>query len=475
MDCHTCRKKLSDFHEGEVEAAEAEEIRSHLDACPECAREYERLSAVVSAVRNLDTIEPPADMLDRIKSALDREDARRSEPSILGRIGPILAAAACVVLVVGIALQQGGLLSGLSSQTPTPTAETATMDRVMTADEAAPSGSAVETDLPEAAETERAEAEETAPAPDAEEIPSTAPETPETQRAPPPAPSREMAVTATEETAEMDATRDAELAAGSAGSDATAEEGPQPPPPAVADATSGGPAGPRRAFGGARGGASEAAYMEGTAHDRLEPRPLMKSARTAPSVRKLQARFIPPRTRQVGRAVTCAVEIESATDLPRLGIRVETRQGLQLRDASDGYIYRGPIHAGEMKTIEFRIRPLTPGTHRVRITLETPDEKLKSQMEATLPGFVHRRGEQSLDPLGEPVSVDFRETPVRHALLEVAREGQINLVLDSSETGPRVTYSCKDTPAGAVVRILAEDAGYSVDFQHDTYFVGIGD
>lgn len=215
--------------------------------------------------------------------------------------------------------------------------------------------------------------------------------------------------------------------------------------------------------------------MEGAAEHRAKARPLMKSATGTSPVKKLQARFIPPRTRQVGRAVTCAVEIDSATNLPELAIRVETREGLEVPGAPDGYVYRGPVKTGMTKTIEFRIRPLTPGTHRVRITLETPDEKLKSQMEATLPGFVHRPTEQSLNPLGEPVSVDFRETPVRHALLEVARQGQINLVLDSSETGPRVTYSCEDTPAGAVVRILAEDAGYSIEFEHDTYFVGIGD
>ena len=183
-------------------------------------------------------------------------------------------------------------------------------------------------------------------------------------------------------------------------------------------------------------------------------------------------RFIPPRVRRVGLPVTAAVTLSAGAPLPEVAVRVETREGLRLAPAQDECIYRGPLPAGETKKIEFKLLADRQGTHRMRISVETPVAGLQAQMEVILPDF--EAGDDTVpttDALGHRVTVTFNETPLRRALLELARQGGINLVLASTVGNERATYSCIDTPAGSVVRILAETHGYRVTAEDNSYYI----
>jgi len=93
-------------------------------------------------------------------------------------------------------------------------------------------------------------------------------------------------------------------------------------------------------------------------------------------------------------------------------------------------------------------------------------------MEVILPDFeVGDDSAAATDALGHSVTVTFKETPLRQAFLELARQGRISLVLASTVGNERVTYSCIETPAGSVVRILAETHGYEITVEDNSYYI----
>jgi len=113
----------------------------------------------------------------------------------------------------------------------------------------------------------------------------------------------------------------------------------------------------------------------------------------------------------------------------------------------------------------------TPGTQRLRISVETPVPGLGAQMEAILPGFVRADDGAPPNPLGKPITLQLHETPLRDALLQIARDGGVPIVLETSMGGERVSYSCVDTPAGSVLRILADTYGYSIEYRDRAYHI----
>jgi len=482
MRCEQCREQFSDLYDGELSPSEAELVRGHIASCPHCTAEYEQFAAAVAAMRSLDTVVPPARLLDDISTKLDATPAPISFARRVGRLGPVLAAAACFVLVfIGVLtynnyrpgatldLQPPSAIPGkvLRAAAPQPQAEP-------TASEASEEFAAVaeEAEAPArgdevAAETARETATEppavspqpvaTTPAPAAPPSPSRAPRVaPAPRPAPPPSLSDAGgAGVATEHPAPV-----TEVAA----SGAAAFAGGRPETPRVA------PAAPDSLDLPAERRDEGVRYLAGGAGRAAAPRRL--AARAAlPKTGKLFVRFIPPQLRQVGQPVTSAVVLTADKSLPEVAVRVETRRQMRLLHCEDGYIYRGPLAAGEPKQVEFKLVAQQQGTQRLRVSVETPVSGLEAQMEVILPGFETGVVQPPQDPLGEPITVIFRETPLRQALLQIARQGRVNLVLGSGVSGERVTYSCIDTPGGSVIRILADNYGYRVEFQDDTYYI----
>ena len=111
MNCHDARERLSDFLDEAVGASELAEIGAHLEGCPECRRELERLRATVSLLSRVERPRAPVGFVDRVMAAARPVPWYRR----LGRwlflpLGiklPAEAAAMVMVAVLGVFLLQG--------------------------------------------------------------------------------------------------------------------------------------------------------------------------------------------------------------------------------------------------------------------------------------------------------------------------------------------------------------------------------
>jgi predicted anti-sigma-YlaC factor YlaD len=54
MNCHDARERLSEFLDEALGGPERALVQAHLDGCPECRRELERLSATVSLLSRVE-------------------------------------------------------------------------------------------------------------------------------------------------------------------------------------------------------------------------------------------------------------------------------------------------------------------------------------------------------------------------------------------------------------------------------------
>jgi hypothetical protein len=490
MQCEQCREQFGQLHDGALSPEQAAAMRRHMADCADCAAGYAQFAVAVDSVRSLEPVSPPPRLLAQISSALDEIPAPSSPAQRAVRLGPWLAAAACfAVIFVGIMKHTNYSLpptlepqaqsphpprSMSSEAMPAPAMDDAEVDAET---EAGKASAVVAESAPDAREAEEISAT-TARSPDEGEPTGRAtrrvvappvraegshPPVPaserhdETDPAVPPPPRLERAVqpeVAAEQTAK---------AARSAG-------GVRP------EITAAG-SGPTRlltddkASQHAERTEATVKYFDTTpTKAATEMGAVPTPAKGQPS--KLFVRFIPPRVRRVGLPVTAAVTLNAAAAFPDVAVRVETLAGLRLATAQDSCIYRGPLAADDTEKIEFKLLADRQGTHRLRVSVETPVAGLQAQMEVILPDFeVGDDSAAATDALGHSVTVTFKETPLRQAFLELARQGRISLVLASTVGNERVTYSCIETPAGSVVRILAETHGYEITVEDNSYYI----
>ena len=110
MNCHDARERLSDFLDEALVLGEQREVRSHLEGCPECRRELERLRATLSILSRVERPRAPVGFVDRVI------EAARSVPWYrrlgrwlfvpLGTKLPAEAAAMAMIAVLGVFLLQ---------------------------------------------------------------------------------------------------------------------------------------------------------------------------------------------------------------------------------------------------------------------------------------------------------------------------------------------------------------------------------
>lgn len=97
-ECERFEEMISALLDGELSAGEEAEVRAHMEHCPECRAMYEAFAAVGEAIG---TQEVPATLhsgiMEKVHAA---EKASRTQHTIV-RMRPILAAAACLIVVVG--------------------------------------------------------------------------------------------------------------------------------------------------------------------------------------------------------------------------------------------------------------------------------------------------------------------------------------------------------------------------------------
>ena len=83
MQCGDCRELLSGHLDGELMAAESQNVRDHLAHCAECAREEELLARTSVLVRQRLVRHSAPDVLKaRIRTALARAPTDRADPLV---------------------------------------------------------------------------------------------------------------------------------------------------------------------------------------------------------------------------------------------------------------------------------------------------------------------------------------------------------------------------------------------------------
>jgi len=76
MRCDRAKEALSALLDGELTAAEADEVRAHLEGCPACRAELDALRRLVAEVKTLPPVSAPRDLQRKIMARLDEAPAR---------------------------------------------------------------------------------------------------------------------------------------------------------------------------------------------------------------------------------------------------------------------------------------------------------------------------------------------------------------------------------------------------------------
>ncbi len=96
-NCREMQSCLSDYLDGRLTGREMQELNAHLQHCHECAREWQSLCEVQTALAGLGPVEEPADLPLRIRVAVSHETARSHRSIFTGwdlvwknSVGPFL-------------------------------------------------------------------------------------------------------------------------------------------------------------------------------------------------------------------------------------------------------------------------------------------------------------------------------------------------------------------------------------------------
>ena len=103
MDCDEVSRLLDAYLDGELDGTARPEVQKHLDSCPDCRKEADRIAGFSSLVRaTLPMYKAPAELKARIRASL--REASAPESHWLFRLRrPLMYAAAILVLGFGLA------------------------------------------------------------------------------------------------------------------------------------------------------------------------------------------------------------------------------------------------------------------------------------------------------------------------------------------------------------------------------------
>lgn len=95
MTCSQVQRHLSPYVDRELPGDIALLVRAHLSRCGECRAELEAYRQVKAALSNLDAVEPPMGLRERLRAAALQDRRRERRAPALG----LAAVAACAVLL----------------------------------------------------------------------------------------------------------------------------------------------------------------------------------------------------------------------------------------------------------------------------------------------------------------------------------------------------------------------------------------
>lgn len=108
MRCERVREKLSAFVDGELSENEHRGIASHLESCESCFREYEELKKLEVLLSNLERVDAPSYLWERIVGRISSQERVSSWEKLIHRL---------VYAPVGVAILIGLLIGNHLGQT----------------------------------------------------------------------------------------------------------------------------------------------------------------------------------------------------------------------------------------------------------------------------------------------------------------------------------------------------------------------
>lgn len=102
-ECGKYREMISAMLDGELDHAESERLIKHMSSCAECREMYELFSSVTGSPA-WDLPETPKDLHAHIMSGVKSAAAAGKKQTRLRRARPLIAAAACLAVVVAVVL-----------------------------------------------------------------------------------------------------------------------------------------------------------------------------------------------------------------------------------------------------------------------------------------------------------------------------------------------------------------------------------
>lgn len=99
MECQQCRGWLSEYLDGELSGADYEEMKSHLELCPDCRQVMDELAAITQEIiLSIESIPIPTNLTFKILSVIKKEKEKAAKQ--LWLTGILLAVFASPLLIV---------------------------------------------------------------------------------------------------------------------------------------------------------------------------------------------------------------------------------------------------------------------------------------------------------------------------------------------------------------------------------------
>jgi anti-sigma factor RsiW len=416
MNCGAVRENLSLAAEGELPAEELLVIRAHLAECEACGAAYRELLRLVEDLRSLPRPRPPVGLRPRIGLALDAvEEAEATEKTAVRSLwevaGPYLAAAAVIAIAFALAtLVSRPRLRGQVARVPNGMTNPVESAKDVLTVEAPPGVTG-----PPAGK---------AGSPDAQSDAAVA----EANRR----------------------IRDAQDKAAMQGRDAK-----QPWPPELGTGRSPGV------------GPGQLTEPPGTPANTFSTKTGGEEAIPAPRVpTQIEVNFRPPSDPVVGTSASGTVELTAQDGIPKVVVTASGDEGLTI-DKPGGEVYNGPLRPGEIVRVPVPMTASQPGLHELRIDVQSNAPGGNTNVKAFIPNFrpagAPARAPAPTSPADKPVSLVFKNAPVRQALLDIARQAGLRIEMAEDLGRERINQDVRGVPARAALRAVAEEGGCQVE------------
>lgn len=122
MNCIEVTKRVDDYLDGELDTTTAAALRAHLDACPECRKQFAPLLNAIEGLGALPELAAPEGLVEGVMARLpERGEAHLSTVQLAWLLAGVGAAATALIALGGlwltqqVALNVAGIISAVGS------------------------------------------------------------------------------------------------------------------------------------------------------------------------------------------------------------------------------------------------------------------------------------------------------------------------------------------------------------------------